>query len=477
MFDAATSLELVEAGATRARRNGAQYVRLTRCQEAFLRCNAVRALWRDGNQLGKSLALAWLVIQWCRGEGYFRPFQPPLRVLVVGYSEAQMEPLAEKLWSLLPKDEIDPRNGFEKGRGITGKPPRILFVSGPGKGSSISFATYKQGAPRVAGGTFHLVILDEPPPLEIYSEVIPRLMRLGGYLRIGFTPVPDMPDQEWLREKCISRGGAAPEVREFNFHVRSENLWPQGWPAPWRRQWEIDDYEATLLPIHRGMRMKGDWEPVVTGRWLPSFGPDNVVDFSIADKDDVYWCVAVDHGATFGKQAAMLVAFGARKSMRPRVWFVDEYTTEDLSTPEQDAQAILAMLKRQGLKYDDVDEWLGDHQTRAKKVDIRKSNKLLRLEIARQLKRRVEKVDPIRLPRKFAGSVLWGCRLVNTLFQRRDKRGTPYALVHPRCVRFREACERFNGDWDDPVKDILDAGRYPVEACVNPKILPSIGMD
>jgi hypothetical protein len=67
----------------------------------------------------------------------------------------------------------------------------------------------------------------------------------------------------------------------------------------------------------------------------------------------------------------------------------------------------------------------------------------------------------ITTPRKFAGSVAAGLRLINVLSARRD------LVVHPRAERFIRACEVFRGAKDDPVKDILDAGRYAIERVVD----------
>jgi len=54
-----------------------------------------------------------------------------------------------------------------------------------------------------------------------------------------------------------------------------------------------------------------------------------------------------------------------------------------------------------------------------------------------------------------------GLRLINVLSARRD------LVVHPRAERFIRACEVFRGAKDDPVKDILDAGRYAIERVVD----------
>ena len=192
-------LEFAVAGMVRNDKRRLDYLRLTKCQESFLSDDAPIAIWRDGNQIGKSTALAYDLIERCRGtHPFIKTHRPPIRALVISVSLEQMAPLMEKIWQLTPKDEIDERCGYDPGRGITGKPPRLVFTEGPGKGSTISFATYRQGATRIAGGTYHIVICDEPPPEEMFGEVMPRVMKERGLIRVGLTPTPDMPEQGWL---------------------------------------------------------------------------------------------------------------------------------------------------------------------------------------------------------------------------------------------------------------------------------------
>ncbi|MCK5089143.1 MAG: terminase family protein, partial [Hyphomicrobiaceae bacterium] len=215
------------------------YLRFTDWQREYLSDDSPSALLRGGNQIGKTIAKHAEIIHRCRGTHPFKKtHRPPINALVLSESWEQMGQAGgymEKLWELLPKDEIDPKIRFEPGRGITGKPPRVVFVAGPGKGSVISFGTYRQGASRVAGSTVHFVDLDEPGPESVLHEVMPRLLRHGGHIRIGFTPVLNMPDQSWLR-KLVGAG----EVREFNPWLKESNCWPRGNPAPWLGQADID---------------------------------------------------------------------------------------------------------------------------------------------------------------------------------------------------------------------------------------------
>jgi len=442
------------AAGQRVRRRGLDYARLTIPQRAFLSETARIALWRDGNQLGKSYALALETIARARG---IHPIHGKVRrskrSFLLGYSWEQMEPLQDKLWQLLPKDEIDPGHEYDPGRGIRGKPPRIAFVRGPGAGSVINLATYKQGAKRLAGPTVGFVGMDEPPEGGLFGEVVPRVLKERGIVRITFTPVPDMPDMTWLRDKVKAR-----QIAEHNFGLQAKYCQPEGYPAPWLFQHEIDEYEGLLLEVERGMRMRGDWDPVYLGAWLRAFSAEAVL--LGRPPTGAYLIVGIDHGAQSGKQTAVLVAVQGRHTDRPRVWVIDEHVSEGITTPEQDAKAVLAMLERRGYQYDHVDAWVGDRPTRSKRFEVNKNNKDMREELARELRRDLANVKKIDDVYKWPQSLSDTMRLLNTCLVRH------HMIVHPRCEQFIKACKQFDGNPHHKLKDVLDAGRYAAQTAI-----------
>lgn len=458
---------------------------LTRPQYEMAASEEREALWCDGNQLGKSFEQALDIILTCTGTHPFRANRPvPVEVVCISVSFEQMEPLMRKLWELIPKKDIDPETLYTPGRGITGKPPRIVFTSGPGKGSVIKFATYKQGATRIAGLTADMVTMDEPPTESMYGEIRPRLLRKRGLLRVTMTPTPDMPPQQWYKER-VEKG----EVKFHNHGLDEDAVTPlvwvnaevgtwlydnltnanvKPWPRPFLTQGEIDAYEDGLLDNEKEMRMRGAWTQGLTGRWLPNFqATKHVRRLRLSDLEGWYLVVGCDHGTQAGKQASMLVAVKDRGTPRPKVRWLAETVGEGLTRPEDDATNILQMLASRGLQWHDIDQWVGDVPTGSYRHEVKKSNTQLRQELALVLGVHVSRVPRFAVPKKGRNSMSWGVAFLNTLFGRFEDDGTPHAMVDSSCVEFCKFCEEFDGDKYHKTKDVGDAGRYPVEKAVD----------
>jgi phage terminase large subunit-like protein len=452
-----SALDRIVASATTS---GRQWVRFTAPQRAFLSRTDAVLLWRGGNQIGKSTALAVDAVDFARGAHIAdQTHTPPVRVMVMGPSWEQMEPLMRRIWEVVPRAELDPRNGYDPGRGITGKPPRLLFASGPGRGSVIQFATYEQGAKRLAGATLHRIVLDEPPPEDVYAEAIPRVLRMQGHVRIGCTPTPGMADLGYLRAK-VTVG----DVPELVVPLTEASCWPEGALRPWLTQAQIDRQAALWPARERGMRLRGEWEPLAEGAWLSAFDEQCISDE--APPPGAWLVVSGDHGTEPGKQRFVLSAMMGHDTDRPRAWFIAEYAPDGFSTPEQDAEGVLGMLRAAGLEYDHVDDWVADRSAQTRDATIKKENARLRAEIARLLRRPAEGLKWIYTPRKYEGSVVDGYRLFNALFARRDERGRPHGLIHPRCQHLIAAARVFKGREKEPAKDILDGARYGLERAI-----------
>jgi hypothetical protein len=429
-----------------------------------------RLLWRAANQVGKSRGSAKKLLHFIRRTGpYANRRKRPVKVLVMSFSKEQMEPLHEKLWQLLPKDEIGPGVEFEPGFGFRGKPPRIKFTSGPGAGSIIVFATYRQGSRRAAGGTFDVVLLDEPVEERVWGEIQPRVLHgEPGEIWVTFTPTPDSPPLDYLR-KMVEAG----IIEELNTELTLANVTLDSGRAL-LSQTQIDDYGNSLLEIEKDMRLKGGWDIVTTDRAFASWGPHCLS--TAMPPVGAMILVGIDHGAGSGKQAAAVIAVEDPEGLHARVWVLNEYVADGYTTPEQDARAIIAMLGEVGLSYDDVDDWIGDRATGLNKYDIKKTNQDLRRHLAAIIGRPSQQLKWVQTPHKWDGSVGYGVRLMNAMMGRRidvqgvaDAAAPPRLLVNPRCTHFIAAVGKWNWRKADPLKDIIDAVRYPLERAVKPQ--------
>ncbi len=393
--------------------------------------------------------------------------------MIMSFSKEQMEPLMEKLWELLPKDEVSEEVDFQPGFGFRGKPPRIVFTKGPGAGSVIIFATYKQGSRRTAGGTFDIVVLDEPVEERIWGEIQPRVLHGNpGEIWITFTPTPDSPPLGYLR-KLVEDGKVAEMVTELSLaNVTLED------GRTLLTQEQIDEHIAGLLDLEKDMRVRGGWDIVSTERVLDMWGP-HCLQWGDPPPGALL-AVGVDHGAGQGKQAASLIAVMDHHTPSPRVWLWAESVSEGFTTNDMDADAVLAMLASRGLTYDDIDVWVGDRASGMNKYDVRKTNRDLRNQMAQILKRHPDKLKWIETPHKFGGSVSSGFRILNSIMGRRDslyedgdKGGASHFLVHPSCTNFAKAAQKWKGNPKDREKDCLDSARYGVERVCSTGIVAS----
>jgi len=471
-------LELVEDGIEAEAVNPHAFRRYTRPQREFLSCSAPIALYRTGNQAGKTYALIDDAIYVCLGTHPFRETpRPPVELMFVSVSDDQMRQpggLMAKIHEALPRDAIDwERTGWDQARGFTGKPPYIVFRNG----SKIGFGSFNQDPQRFAGSSVVGIYADEPSPERTFAELRARVFAKQGFIRLSFTPTPDCPDLTYLRT-LVEEG----KVAEVHCVTTEENLWAEGALAPRRTQAEIDEFIESYPEYEQAMRREGAWEPLVTGRWLNNFGDHHVRAFDLREIGGTYLTIGIDHGAQAGKQTAVLLAVKDRTNTRPKVWVIDESTGTGATTPEQDAKNILDMLRRNGLTYDNVDEWVGDRSLETRRDYGEKSNALLRREIAALLGRPMltppqGTIKWIFTPKKSSGSVSEGIRLLNAVMGRADDLPTggrvPHFTVHPRCEQLIKACREWAGDRKDPLKDVLDAARYPIERALSQHTLPS----
>lgn len=455
--DERTAAELFSEGGDRTELALLHNPRLTRPQIAFAASTERKLLWRGGNSLGKSHGHAWDIVHFARGTNPYRPGRrAPVQIMVAGYSYAQMDPLLDKLWKLLPKGEIDPKLYRVEGQGIRGyKEPVIRFLRGPGAGSTIYLATYKQGANRIMGFQGDRLSLDEPPPELIYNEAKPRLNRFKAELRVTMTPTPTSPPLQYLKEE-VELGKIAEMQTSYN--VASITI--TGGLIDWA--WKTDvDIEEDLLAYNadeRPMREDGAWEPLVAGRWLALVTELCRVEGAFPRTRKWLIAVGVDHGTRPGRQSASLVIMDEGGE----VWILDEHRTGEASSTDDDARGILAMLARNGIPWTAVDIWVGDRATSESYWGAAKSNQDLQAALAAELRlsSRLAAAQGLRIEtaRKGPHSIRRSIAVINNLARKERFR------VHSRAVGFWAAVKGWKGDVASPLKDAVDSARYPIIA-------------
>lgn len=81
--------------------------------------------------------------------------------------------------------------------------------------STIVFNSYDQRAKNFASGDYHIVLLDEPPPLPIFRENQARTMRVNGRILMAMT-WPDDPafNVDWIFDEVYERARPGPHKDE-----------------------------------------------------------------------------------------------------------------------------------------------------------------------------------------------------------------------------------------------------------------------
>ncbi len=373
-----------------------------------------------------------------------------------------MEPLMRAIWESCNRDELDPECGYAPGRGITLKPPRLVWTSGPGAGSVVSFATYAQGATRIAGGTYHYVGCDEPMPEELWGEVRARVRSVKGDIGITVTPTPEHPPQAWLAERCEDGG----EFSLTQAELTEANCTPEG-GRPWMDQAEIDALIQSWLPIEREMRCGRSWEPLAADRALTGFSDLNIS--TEAPPEGAQIVVGVDHGSGAGRQRAVVGAAAIYPS-HVRVWLLGEAASDGRTTPADDARGIIRAVSEAcpGAGIANVDHWVGDRRHAGDRWGGEKSNTYLKRGFAEVLNCEVRELPaPLRKmlpPSKYRGSPYAAARLVNAMFL------AGHLTVHPRCVETIRCIRTWRGRKTELEKDAVDAMFYAVVEVADPTL-------
>lgn len=441
----------------RAETDPLAWMRWLPSQDAFLRCTDKRVLLRAGNQWGgKTIVLLSELIYRCLGYHPYKPVtKPPITAYLVTASWQQSLEIQRKLWYLLPKEQIDPETIFDAARGFRGKNPAIKFRNG----SLLRIKTSMQGGLAQAGGTIHVIGIDEPvTSSRVYSELERRLTRTGGTLLMAMTPVN--ADCTFLRRLSEER-----KITDLHFPLTPENLVPIGCKEPMRTEdgipmdcaW-IEAQRESVLSWEAPVVLDGDWEFRAVDHTFERFDPDKHVSDEVPS-GQVKLSLGVDYGEGNLRQVALLVAVDD-SSDHEKIYVLDEYVSTTDTTTEDDAKAILAMLRRRGITWRQLDHVHGDRVFAGKSGSLAmKSNRRLQDEIEKELKIPPRTLLPmIRTAKRGVGrnqgSVVDGVRYVHEAMVRPE-----HFHVNPRCKGLIESFTKWKLGYEAH-KDPVDALRY-----------------
>jgi hypothetical protein len=343
-------------------------------QDKFLRDEARSKALRTGNQgLGKTtVGLAEDIFFALGKHPYFEVPPPPCRIAIICGTAVQSIEIQEKLWHLLPKCELESGVEFRIGKGFRGRDPKQVPFK---NGSLITFYTSYQDALAVAGGTKDRVHFDEPPKSDrMFTEAVQRMFRTGGTLILTFAPVN--AEVGYLRE--LIEGGT---ISGHHAKMTQAEMTPVGRTEPLVDKHGrpftdayIDELKKLVPAYQVPVVFDGEWEFYVVERVYDKYDAD-VHGLS----HDAFWehlleahnrctaagtelklAVGLDHGdGTDKSEAACLLAVDD-SGKYPRFFFMDDYVSDGATTVDMDAQAILAMLERNGQKWASLNYAIGD---------------------------------------------------------------------------------------------------------------------
>lgn len=429
------------------------------------------ALFRAGNQIGKTIVGAGLTIARCLGFDLKTgaKLAVPIEAWVVCTSWAQSVAIMGKVWSLLPKDALAPGTSYNPRTGFGKDNPAIVFANG----SVLRFRTTNQGPEALAGATVDWVWIDEPTDLDIFRELQKRVMRRNGRLIITLTPI-NRPC-EWLHEMADQR-----VVIEVHAKLDSQALTfrQSGQLMQLLDGTPMDDafcaeQRRITPPMFAPVVLDGEWETRPEGVFFTNWDASkHVLVAQVRETSAIRakWRLGIDYAAAdrdFGQVAVLLRTLEVpRKSGGYNVFVsvVDEVVLGGTATTDQFADELVDMLTRNGLKWRDITSVHGDNPVTT--LWEAKSNSRTLRAIASRLQLPVAGIRPVILNAKDGprSSTLrdTGCRFLFELL------AMTRLFVHPRCTHLIRAFEVWDYAEDHPYKDILDALRYSLKPVIFP---------
>lgn len=440
--------------------NPLEYARFTPAQEEFLSCTEKFYLLRGGNQIGKSYAGAAECIMRATGKHRFKTVaSPPVQIWVICHSWSQSVEIQNRIWDLLPKNEVVDSTTFSKARGFHGSGTPVISFKNQ---SIIRIKTTQQtggsskGTIALASGTIDFCLVDEPCGPLVWSELVGRVLRKRGQIAITMTPVG--VDCSHIKKLCDD--GIMKDIRA---PLNLANVTPKGC-EPLLSEQDLEQISKSYMEFDREIRMSGAWEGYAPhGVIFKDFRPEHISN-ALPPPGDYQYAVGIDHGHQQGAQFAVLIAVKIPDPLNKTdqdyyLYCLDEYQS-GAAKAEIHAKGILAMLKRNRLEPNQIFRWVGDRPHRGDKYGSRMSNKMLRAAFAHILGYPSGKGFTIHTAYKPAFSVYYGIRAIHEIMQKDNFQ------IHPRCKSLIKSLKNWailkSGQLDknSQYKHGIDALRY-----------------
>lgn len=421
-------------------------------------------LFRTGVRGGKTVAAVQEIVGWATGDHPFRDDlpEPPVKIAVVTTDkQAQGIAIQRLFWELCPRHLLLPTTEFSNRTGFKGHVPMVEFLNG----STVTFYSANAGPKALQGSEFHYIHIDEPCSEEMFEECRNRVRNTGGQVGITLTPLNQpVPYLEALCEKGL--------VTDHHFRLTVEN---QTSPItgkvrvskagiPWDQTF-IDQWEKELAGSPAaGIILHGDWETRHDGQYFSCFVPAEHVSSKLP-KGTAFLHLGFDYAAA-DREHGMCAVLSAvtlvdeNGSLRPHIHALDEVVMPGHASTEQFSKEVLLMLRRNGLKWVDVDHVFGDIPARAK-GEISSNTEMMRW-LERRLKLKPGTMQPRIQNAKEGAGASSRSRRVKDLRCRWmwQAIANGRVQVHPRCKVLREALEKWDYGDKHPLKDVLDAWMY-----------------
>lgn len=443
----------------RAENDPLRYFSPTPPQRAYLADKAPIKALIGGNQVGKTLATCALLLYHCLGRHpHYKTDPPPIEAWLITHSHEQSRTIQQKLYDMIPKEELDPSCEFVRGKGFRGLAPLCKFRNG----SLIRIKTAGQGL-GLASATANLVCIDEPVDQSTFNELVARTSRGGaggkrGTVAISLTPVGGV-DVTYIKE-MIQRGLISCHRAPLTVEATTPIGLPKGFLLS---QEQIDKITEAYLPYDREARINGSFDVAPIGVVFENFEQEMISSQSVPRGGDYRFCIGIDHGSNPGSQVAVLSCVDMRDQQNPRIFVLGEYTSGQ-APPEYHAQAILEMLKKYGVDPN-LALWTGDGEHRGRD-QYRMSNIMLMRAFESILGYPPRGLPfTVRRARKGRHSVYFGASILHAIMSRK------HFWIRPECEQTIKSIQRWtmkrtqsarSRDADQHAIDALRYGLLPI---------------